>query len=311
VLGKTKDQKPKTKHQQLEGGFFVAEGSTPLKRIAGTPLLGDTPPQYVAHLPSVKARCGLSDKAGCMQRGYYFMKYIYGPVKSRRLGFSLGITLTPCKICSFNCVYCQLGKTINTTSERREYIPAQEIINELKPWLQNNILEAGDLNYITFSGSGEPTLNIKIGQLILDIKKITAVPVAVITNASLLNVALVRQALSCADLIVPSLDAVTHEIFTKVDRPKEGINVEDIINGLMAFRKEFKGKIWLEVMLIKGINDDLVHARKLKDIIDKINPDKIQLNSPVRATAEDNILATDKKKLEKFKEILGDKCELI
>ena len=239
------------------------------------------------------------------------MKYIYGPVKSRRLGFSLGITLTPYKICSFNCVYCQLGKTINTTNERREYIPVQEIINELKPWLQNNILEAGDLNYITFSGSGEPTLNIKIGQLILDIKRITAVPVAVITNASLLNVALVRQALSCADLIIPSLDAATHKIFTKIDRPKEGISVEDIISGLMAFRKEFKGKIWLEVMLIKGINDDLAHARKLKDIIDKISPDKIQLNSPVRTTAEDNILAADKKKLQKFKEILGDKCEFI
>ena len=224
---------------------------------------------------------------------------------------SLGITLTPYKICSFSCVYCQLGKTINTTSERREYIPIQEIINELKVWLQNNILEAKDLNYITLSGSGEPTLNIKIGQLILEIKKITAVPVAVITNASLLNVALVRQALSYTDLIIPSLDAVTPEIFTKVDRPKEGINVEDIINGLIGLRKEFKGKIWLEVMLIKGINDNLAHIRKLKDIMLKINPDKIHLNSPVRATAEDNILATDKKKLEKFKEILGDKCEII
>ena len=239
------------------------------------------------------------------------MKYIYGPLKSRRLGKSLGVTLTPYKICSFNCVYCQLGKTINTTSERREYIPIQEIINELRPWLQNNILEAKDLNYITLSGSGEPTLNIKIGQLIAEIKKITPVPVAVITNASLLNEALVRQALSCADLIIPSLDAATPAIFTKVDRPKEGINVEGIINGLIVLRKEFKGKIWLEVMLIKGINDDLAHARKLKDIIAQINPDKIQLNSPVRTTAEDNILAVDKKRLEKFKEILGDKAEII
>jgi wyosine [tRNA(Phe)-imidazoG37] synthetase (radical SAM superfamily) len=239
------------------------------------------------------------------------MKYIYGPLKSRRLGLSLGITLTPYKVCSFNCIYCQLGKSIGTTTERKEYIPIQEIINELKLWLQNNTLEAKDLNYITFSGSGEPTLNIKIGQLIAEIKKITAVPVAIITNASLLNVTAVRQALSCADLIIPSLDAVTPEIFTKVDRPKEGINVEDIINGLIGLRKEFKGKIWLEVMLIKGINDDLAHIRKLKDIIDKINPDKVQLNSSVRTTAEDNVLAVDKKKLMKFKEILGDKCELI
>jgi len=239
------------------------------------------------------------------------MKYIYGPLKSRRLGLSLGITLTPYKICSFNCVYCQLGKTINTTSERREYIPIQEIINELKLWLQNNILEAKGLNYITLSGSGEPTLNIKIGQLIAEIKKISAVPVAVITNASLLNVALVRQALSCADLIIPSLDAVTPGIFTKVDRPREGINIEDIIDGLIGLRKEFKGKIWLEVMLIKGINDDLAHIRKLKDIIDKINPDKIHLNSPVRTTAEENVQALDKKRLEKIREILGESCEII
>jgi len=239
------------------------------------------------------------------------MKYIYGPVKSRRLGLSLGVTLTPYKICSFNCVYCQLGKTINTTSQRREYIPIQEIINELKLWLQNNIIEAKDLDYITFSGSGEPTLNIKIGQLIAEIKKITAVPVAVITNASLLNVALVRQALLEADLIIPSLDAVTPEIFAKVDQPQENIDIKDIISGLIDLRKEFKGQIWLEVMLVKGINDDLAHARKLKDIIDKINPGRIQLNSPVRTTAENNVLAVDKKKLMKFKEILGDKCELI
>ncbi len=239
------------------------------------------------------------------------MKYIYGPLKSRRLGLSLGITLTPYKICSFNCVYCQLGKSIQTTSERREYLPIQEIINELKLWIQNNSQEAQNLNYITFSGSGEPTLNIKIGEFITEIKKITAVPVAIITNASLLNVALVRQALLSADLIIPSLDAVTPEIFAKLDRPKEGINIEDIINGLIGLKREFKGKIWLEVMLVKGINDDLAHIRKLKDIIDKINPDKIHLNSPVRTTAEENVLAVDKKRLEKFKEILGEKCEII
>jgi len=239
------------------------------------------------------------------------VKYIYGPVKSRRLGSSLGITLTPYKVCSFNCVYCQLGKSQDVTSERREYIPVQEILNELKLWLQNNSQEAKDLDYITLSGSGEPTLNIKIDLLIAEIKKITAVPVAVITNASLTNITAVRRALLAADLIVPSLDAVTPEIFTKIDQPKADLKIEGIINGLIELRKEFKGKIWLEVMLVKGINDDLAHIRKLKDIIDKINPDKIQLNSPVRSTAEENILAVDKKRLEKLKEILGENCEII
>jgi wyosine [tRNA(Phe)-imidazoG37] synthetase (radical SAM superfamily) len=239
------------------------------------------------------------------------MKYIYGPVKSRRLGLSLGITLTPYKICSFNCVYCQLGETTEKTIERKEYIPIQEIINELKLWLQNYSLEAKNLNYITLSGAGEPTLNIKIDQLIAQIKKITAIPVAVITNASLLNVVLVRQALLGTDLIVPSLDAATPEVFEKIDQPKEDIKIEDVINGLIELRKEFKGKIWLEVMLVKSINDDLVHIRKLKDMIDRVRPEKIHLNSPVRITSEKNILAVDKKKLQKIREILGDKCEII
>ncbi len=239
------------------------------------------------------------------------MKYIYGPVESRRLGLSLGVTLTPYKLCSFNCIYCQLGASAGTTEVRREYIPIQEIIGELRLWLQNNSGEAKNLGYITLSGSGEPTLNIKIGEFIREVKKITAVPVALITNASLMGDASVRRELLGADLIVPSLDAASSEIFTKIDRPKEGLGLEGIINGLIELRKEFKGKIWLEVMLVKGINDEPGHIRKLKDIIDRIKPDKIQLNSPVRTTAEADIRTPDRKTIEKIKEALGDKCEII
>lgn len=239
------------------------------------------------------------------------MKYIYGPVKSRRLGSSLGITLTPHKICSFNCVYCQLGQAGEKTAKRGEYVSIQELIKELRSWFENNGPTAKELNYITLSGAGEPTLNIKIGELIGEIKKITAIPVAVITNASLLNSTLVRQALSGADLIVPSLDAATAEVFLKVNQPKEEIKIEDVISGLIELKKEFRGKVWLEVMLVKGINDDLAHIRKLKDIVDKIGPDKIHLNSPVRIAAAKEILAVDKKKLEKIKEILGNDCQLI
>ncbi|OGX41070.1 MAG: hypothetical protein A2984_03375 [Omnitrophica WOR_2 bacterium RIFCSPLOWO2_01_FULL_41_12] len=239
------------------------------------------------------------------------MKYIYGPVKSRRLGLSLGITLTPYKICSFNCVYCQLGRTTLQAHERKEYIPIQEIINELKLWFFNNAQQAKNLNYITLSGAGEPTLNIKIGEVIIEIKKITALPIAVITNASLLNMPSVRKELCNADLIVPSLDSVDLTSFIKIDRPKEEIKIEGIIDGLVNLRKEFKGKVWLEVMLVKGINDGLEQVRKLKEIIDKINPDKVQLNSPVRSTAEPQVQAVDKKRIEKIKEILGERCEII
>ena len=215
------------------------------------------------------------------------------------------------KTCSFDCVYCQLGKTIGRTLERKEYIPIQEIITELKNWLSANKKELDKLNYITLSGSGEPTLNTKIKELILQIKKLTTTPVAVITNASLLADPEIRKQIIEADLIVPSLDAVLEEAFKKVDRPLGNIKLSEIIEGLVALRKEFKGKIWIEVMLVKGLNDSQEHIDKLKQAIDKINPDKIQLNSPVRATAENNIFPVDKDRLEEIKKLFGSKCEII
>jgi len=238
------------------------------------------------------------------------MKYIYGPVKSRRLGFSLGLSPIPHKTCNFNCLYCQLGRTAVFSSARKEYTPIEEVFAELNSWLQNNPQEAKTLNYITISGSGEPLLNIRIGDLIACIKQITAIPVAIITNASLLNDISVRKDILSADLIVPSLDAVVEEVFKEINRPVADLHVQEIIEGLVALRKEFRGKIWLEVMLLKGINDDLRYIKKLKDVIERINPDKVQLNSPVRATSERGVLPVDKKKLEKIKAILGEKCEI-
>lgn len=239
------------------------------------------------------------------------MKYIYGPVSSRRLGLSLGVSLCPYKICNFDCIYCQLGKTRQKINERKEYAKSDDILGELKTWLQNNPSEAMSLNYITISGFGEPTLNIKIGEIISEIKKISSCAVAVITNASLLSRKEVRSDLLGADLVVPTLDAATAEIFHKINRPHQDIKIEDVINGLAAFRKEFRGKIWLEVMLVRGVNDDLAQIRKLKEAIDIINPDKIHLNSPVRSTAEENVLAADKKKLNKIKEIFGEKAQIL
>lgn len=241
------------------------------------------------------------------------MKYVYGPIQSRRLGLSLGITLTPYKVCSFNCVYCQLGRTNERTIQRKEYLDIVEIVKELDAWIKGNPLETKKLNYITFSGSGEPLLHTGISEIISEVKKIIPIPaaVAVITNASLINIILVRQQLQNADLIVPSLNAATQDVFEKINRPVEGIKVEDIINGLINLRKEFKGRIWLEVMLVKGINDDLQHIRKLKEAINAIIPDSIQLNSPVRSTAEPGIFSVEKNKLLAIKEIFGDKCEII
>jgi wyosine [tRNA(Phe)-imidazoG37] synthetase (radical SAM superfamily) len=239
------------------------------------------------------------------------MKYIYGLVRSRRLGLSLGVTLTPYKICNFDCVYCQLGQTKELTLERKEYIKADDVIAELSSWLKENPAEAEKLNYITLSGLGEPTLNIKIGEIISRIKKITPSAISVITNSSLLVDSALRCALLEADLIVPSLDAVVPEVFMKVNRPHQDIKIECIINGLVSLRKEFRGKIWLEVMLVSGVNDDLRYIKKLKEVTEMIKPDKIQVNSPVRSSSDQNVSSVDMAKLEKIREILGDKCQII
>lgn len=239
------------------------------------------------------------------------MKYLYGPVDSRRLGLSLGISLTPYKTCNFDCVYCQLGRTAQRVNKRKEYIKISEILGELKDWATTNQSILKRTKYITLSGLGEPTLNIKIKELIKGIKKITRVPIAVITNSSYLSDPAVRSGLSGASLIVPSLDAVDQAVFEKVDRPDKLTKIKDIISGLISLRKEFRGKIWLEVMLVKGLNDNLKEIAKLREVITKINPDRIQLNSPVRRTAEAWVSAVDKKTLESFKKILGAKCEIL
>lgn len=239
------------------------------------------------------------------------MKHIYGPVRSRRLELSLGINLLPGKLCNFACIYCQLGAAVKKVALRQEYVLVADVLNDLKGWLAQHDNEAKQLKYITLSGSGEPTLHIRIKDVISGIKQICNIPVAVITNASLLSEKSVRQELLEADLIVPSLDAVDPDIFTAMNRPSEQIVLSSVVEGLVNLRKEFKGRIWLEVMVVKGINDSLGHMRKFKEIIEQVRPDKIQLNSPVRTTAEPDVLPVTRAKLEKIKVILGEKCEIV
>lgn len=233
--------------------------------------------------------------------------HIYGPVPSRRLGFSLGIDIIPYKTCTLDCIYCQLGPTTKKTTQRKEYFASKEILSQIKKALASG----KHIDYIAFSGSGEPSLNIAIGNLIREIKKITSIPVAVLTNGSLLSRKSVRKALLAADLVVPSLDAVTKEIFTRINRPHPSLNVEEIIEGLREFRKEFKGSMWVEVMLVKGVNDFLSHLKKLKKIIGEIKPEKVQLNTVIRPPSEKSARPLSLKELEKIKKILGGKCEII
>ncbi len=239
------------------------------------------------------------------------MKYLYGPVQSRRLGLSLGISLTPHKVCSFDCVYCQLGGTTLKVRERKNYLEVKEIISELKEFLKDYGAPSS-IDCISLSGFGEPTLHAGIAGLIREIKKLApSISLVLITNASLFFDSLLRRDVSGVDVIVPSLDAVTRDIFEQIDRPLAEITIEEVIEGLAALRKEFKGKIFLEIMLVKGINDSIEYAYKFKEAIEKIAPDKIQLNTPVRSTAESWVEPPGKERLLQIKKILGAKCEII
>lgn len=235
------------------------------------------------------------------------MIHIYGPVPSRRLGFSLGVDIVPFKTCSFNCIYCQLGRTARKTIKRKEYFSSSAILSQVKKKLSSG----QQIDCITFSGSGEPTLNKAIGKIIRDVKKIASIPVAVLTNGSLLWRKSVRKDLLAADTVLPSLDAATQKVLTKVNRPHPSLTSKKIIEGLKKFRQEFKGKIWLEVMLVKGVNDSPSHIKKLKEVLAGINPDRIQLNTVIRPPAEKSVKALSPKGLERIKKYFGRNCEVI
>jgi len=233
--------------------------------------------------------------------------YIYGPVPSRRLGLSLGVDIIPFKICTLDCIYCQLGPTTTKTIEIKDYFSEREIISQIKKRIET----APRIDYITFSGSGEPTLNAKIGTLIKEIKKSTDIPAAVLTNSTLLYKKKVRGSLIEADLVVPSLDAATQDVFEKINRPHPSLKIEKIIGGIKKFRKEFKGDLWLEIILVKGINDSDAHIKALKKAIDEIKPDKVQLNTVIRPPSEKYAHPLTRKEMEKIKNTLGKSCEIV
>lgn len=224
-------------------------------------------------------------------------KYLFGPVPSRRLGMSLGIDLVPHKVCTLNCVYCECGRTTNLTLERKEYVPVDEILIELTQFLKENTAP----DYITFSGAGEPTLNSGIGKIIRFIKSnFQNIPVAVLTNGTLLSSEQVRKELLPADLVLPSLDAATERTFRKINIPEKTLNIADYIQGIVDFRKEYSGKINLEIFIIPDYNDSTEELDKLKEAILKINPDMVQLNTLDRPGTVKNIRAASNIELQKI-----------
>jgi len=216
------------------------------------------------------------------------MRYIFGPVPSRRLGRSLGVDLVPFKTCTYDCIYCQLGRTTNKTVERREWVPLDDVLAELEQKLTTKP------DYITLSGSGEPTLHSRLDELITRIRSMTQVPVAVLTNGSLLWQEKVRRQLMHAHLVIPSLDAGHSSMFQAVNRPHESISFKQMLEGLIAFREEYYGEYWLEVFLLAGHTAVESEAHKIIDCVARIKPDRVQLNTATRPTAEDYAVMADR-----------------
>lgn len=233
--------------------------------------------------------------------------YLFGPVPSRRLGQSLGVDIIPSKLCTLDCIYCEVGLTDKRGIARKEYYPVEEILAEIR----RAVKQYPRLDHITFSGSGEPTLHSGIGQIIRGIKSFTDVPVAVLTNGTLLTDPAVRSELMEADIVSPSLDAASQEIFERIDRPHPQLHIADIIDGLVAFRAEFTGKLWLEILFVRGVNDGEDEIQRLKNAIDRIRPDVIQLNTVVRPPAEPTALPVPERRLREISALFGEKSEVI
>jgi len=225
-------------------------------------------------------------------------RHVFGPVPSRRLGISLGVDIIPFKTCSLDCLYCECGRTTQLTCERQRFFPPRLLLEELA----GTLTAIPHLDFITFSGSGEPTLNSDLGFFIREIKKMSAVPLAVLTNGTLLFREDVRRDLLAADVVLPSLDAATAGGFARINQPCPGLDLESVIAGLAAFRREYAGQIWLEVFILKGVNDSAAEIEALRLALDRIQPDKVQLNTLDRPPAYPGVASADFAHLEKIRD---------
>jgi len=234
-------------------------------------------------------------------------QYVFGPVASRRLGRSLGVDLVEYKTCTYDCIYCQLGRTLNKTVRRSACVALEPVLGEIT----RRLAVRPQPDYITLSGSGEPTLYARIGELIDAIKKISTVPVAVLTNGSLLGDPRVREDLWHADLVVPSLDAGDDRMFQYVNRPHPRIKFADMLAGLVAFRREFAKPIWLEVFILGGVTTVDAEVDKIAEAAGRIQPDRVQLNTVSRPPAESYAMPASREQLERIAKRFPVQTEVI
>lgn len=228
------------------------------------------------------------------------MNYIYSPVPSRRLGLSLGISPIPKKTCNYACVYCQLGHTDHMTNTRKSFFDVYDILNEFEEIKKSSIT----YDVVSIVGEGEPTLYKDLKELILGLKKRTDKPVTVITNGALLFDKEVSDALMEADIVLPSMDAYDEKLFKIINRPHGQLKYKDVEKGLIDFSHAYKGQLWLEIMLVKGMNDDEISLNMFKEKLKMVRYDKLYLNTPVRPPAEVGIMPIDKDVMNHFSKVL-------
>ena len=237
------------------------------------------------------------------------MAQLFGPIPSRRLGQSLGIDPVPSKTCNWNCIYCQLGRSTPMTNQRQLFYPVADLTREVQQWLLSH--PQTPLDWITLVGSGETTLYAGVGSLITALQSITEIPIAVITNGSLLYLPEVRQELLVADTVMPSFDAGNPALYRKINRPHPDITFDRLKQGLLSFRQSYRGKLWVEVMMIKGMNDTEEALRELALHLNEIDPDEIHLLQPTRPPAEPWVQPSDEEGLLRASAILGEKARVI
>ena len=230
---------------------------------------------------------------------------VYGPVPSRRLGRSLGVDLVPLKTCTYDCVYCQLGRTTRKAVRRQRWVDPSDVVAQVRARLES------EPDVIALAGSGEPTLHAGIGDVIAGIKQLTNVPVAVITNGSLLSRPAVRRGLADADIVLPSLDAPDDGLFQIVNRPHKALRFADVLGGMIAFRQGYRGQMWLEVMLLAGVTAMVAEVERLAELAARISPDRIQLNTAVRPPAESFVAPVTEGSLQEFAGLFTPHAEVI
>jgi len=232
---------------------------------------------------------------------------VYGPVPSRRLGRSLGVDLVPYKICSYDCIYCQIGRTPATAMERRPYVTTDKVLADVTARLNQGAAP----DYITLGGSGEPTLNSNIGEIIRRLRSDTDIAVTVLTNGSTLMLREVREELLAADVVLPSFDAPDAEVFRQINRPCPEITFEQMAEGMLQFREAYAGEIWVEIFLVAGLNTGDETVRGFKSWMDRIRPDRIHLNTAVRPTAESDVQRPSDALLMHIRDMLGERAEIV